>query len=296
MKVLWIREGTMPGSIPQWILDVESDEKIYKKKFNYSLIYILVLGIAYLVVANKFQNNPPSPYIIAILIAFIISVIFIFAKLASLKRNPPNLLAANLYRIGKELENFDLSSPSYIKRNQKYLKNCKNILNNDLNVVNHYFIEDYIIFLKDIGKIILRLNYFYSKKSEPTDHTIKFDLIELARVIHGNYNNLQPEHTAFVEGIVSKLQAIEPQPLNISSISKWVKSFNTGWHNLPYSYRTVFTLLLVGIITFTASSFVMNNFLGMEKSLSNSTASAGTFVLVAAMITQIDKIVPRLNN
>ena len=156
-----------------------------------------------------------------------------------------------------------------------------------------YFIEDHNTFLNNIYNIIVRINYFYSKNLKPTNSSISSDLIKLAEEIHDNHANLLPVHTTYVNGILSDLESIEPQPLNMSLINKLVKSFITGWHSLPYFFRVVFTYLFIGIIIFAALSIATNNVLGMEKSLSNSTASTGTIVLIGALITQIDKLVPK---
>ena len=279
----------MSGSIPQWVTNTESDETNYKNHRLWTLIYLIVLLIAFLIIVTIFGDNLSNRYIIGII--FFILLIFIFARLDSLKRNLPNLLAANLYRIGTELETFDSSSPSFLKRNQQYFKKCENLLNY-LMVRESYFIEDYKTFLNNIYNIIIRINYFYSKNLKPTNGSISSDLIELAEEIHDNYANLLPVHTAYVNGILSDLGEI-PQPPNKFSRNKLVKSVNTGWANLRYSYRAVITLLFIGIIIFIAASFVMNNTLGMEKTVSYGYASIGTFTLIAAMITQIDKIVPK---
>ena len=281
----------MSGSIPQWILDIESDEKISNKKFNWFLYFVIVVALFVIYVVISGDKSSLNKMIASILLIFV--MILSLIQLVSPKRNTPNLLAANLYRIGTELKNFDSSSPSFIKRNQQYLKKCQTILNDDLTMKPSYFIEDYMTFLENIRNIILQLNYFYSNNLKPTNGSISSDLVGFAESIHENYKNLQPVHTAYVEGILSNLKAIETQPLNISPINKLIKLVNTGWHNLPYSLRAVFTIFLVVIIIFTTSSYLMNNFLGMEKSLSNTTASAGSFVVIAAMITKIDKIVPR---
>ena len=144
-----------------------------------------------------------------------------------------------------------------------------------------------------MDNIIIRLNNFYSKKSGFIVFPIHVDLIDLAGIIHANSKNLQLAHTDCVNKIIFKLQEIEPQPLNMSLINKLVKSFITGWHSLPYFFRVVFTYLFIGIIIFAALSIATNNVLGMEKSLSNSTASTGTIVLIGSLITQIDKLVPK---
>ena len=283
----------MSGSIPSWVTNIESDEKDYQKKHRLTSILIIVIIIAYLSITSKLGDN--LSLIITSIIITSILLIFIIVKEDAQKQNLPNLLAANLYRIGNEIETVELSSPSYIKRNQQYLKKCQKLLN-DLKVQDHYFIENYITFLKNMDNIILRLNNFYSKKSGFIVFPIHVDLIDLAGIIHANSKNLQLAHTDCVNKIIFKLQEIEPQPLNTFSINKWGKSLNTGWHSLPYFLRAVFTYLFIGIIIFAALSIVMNNVLDMEKSLSNSTASAGTIVLIGALITQIDKIVPKINN
>ncbi|MDO8726628.1 MAG: hypothetical protein Q7J35_11225 [Candidatus Methanoperedens sp.] len=280
----------MPGTIPQWITDIESDEKDYKKKRNDIFIFSLFIFIAYAIVVQlKFLNN----LYVAILTVIILLILIVFlSKIQAQELNLPNLLAANLFNIGTELEAFDSTSPSYLKRNQQYLKNCQRILN-DLFVEDSYFIEDYKKFLNNIDNIILRINYFYSINSKPTNHSISSDLKALAETIHNDYKNLKPVHTAYVEGILSNLQAIEPKPLNISFINKWLKSFITGWYNISYSYRAASTLLFIGIITFSSLSIGMIYVLGMENQLSYSNSIMGAIAIIAGSITQIDKIVPK---
>ena len=270
----------MSGSIPQWILDIESDEVIYKNKRVWSLICLIGLLILFILFATKFGDNPLNRIIISVITFVLLFIIMV--QVVSQKQNSPNLLAANLYRIGTELETFDSSSPSYIKRNQQYLKNCQNILG-DLMVQKSYFIKDYITFLKNIGNIIFRLNYFYSNNLKPTNSSISPDLIGLADKIHENNYNILPVHTEYVKGIVSNLETIEPHPLNTSFINKWVKSFITGWHNLQEPYRKVVTYLVIFITIFSVSSLVMF-YLGMEKTNSIGYAFLGTSTLVGFSI------------
>ncbi|MCK4798265.1 MAG: hypothetical protein KAT05_12865 [Spirochaetes bacterium] len=274
----------MSGSIPSWVTNIESDKTSYQKKLYFTSILNIVILIAFLYIATRFGDN----LLLLISSAFIVSIslIFINDKTAAQKPNRPNLLAANLYRIGTELENFDSSSPSYIKRTQKYLKNCQQLLN-DLKEHKSYFIEDYITFLNNIDNIITRINYFYLKKSEPIDHNVYSDLKELARFIHDNYNNLQSEHTSFVEGIRNNLPEVESQPLNTSTINKLVKSVNTGWHSLSDSHRTLITALFIFLTFFSVSSFVMYNTLGMEKTASYGYAFVGTSTLTGYLTDKI---------
>lgn len=280
----------MSGYIPHWITDIESDERNYKKKRNTTFIISLFIFTVYVIVIKLEFFGSSSIAILSLIIVLILIVSL--SKIQAPDRNLPNLLAANLYRIGTELESFDTTSPSYLKRNQQYLKNCQSILN-ELIVEKSYFIEDYLKFLNNIDNIILRLNYFYSKNSKPTNHSISSDLKALAETIHENNKILQPVQTAYVDGILSNLAAIEKQPLNISFINMWLKSFITGWYNSSYFYRAAITLLFIFIIAVIALSIIMIYVLDMEKSESYGYAIIGTLTLIAGLITQIDKIVPK---
>lgn len=141
----------MPDSIPQWVTDIESDENTYKKKQSQSLTFMSGVLIAYVIIAFllKYFNYELNmiTYILIFLLIILLIILFItfFVLIGFQEPNRPNLLAANLYRIGAELEAFDATSPSYIKRNQQYLRNCQVILN-DLIVGNEYFIKDYLNF------------------------------------------------------------------------------------------------------------------------------------------------------
>ncbi|MCK4798815.1 MAG: hypothetical protein KAT05_15675 [Spirochaetes bacterium] len=283
----------MPASIPQWITDIESDETIVKKKsvrlrYIFSILFIvfIIVGFPLLVYSKLYFNL----FGVAIMVMLVILLFIQFGI-----KNPylPDLLAANLYRIGTELEAFNASSPSYIKRNQQYLKNCQRIIN-QLMMGRKYFIQNYLEFLNNLENTILRLNNLYLSNSKlKNESNISVDLKALATSIHENHKNLEPLHTAHVDGILSNLQDVEPMGLNLPLLNRLYNSFNTSWYNVSYSYRAIITLFVIGIIIFSASSIVMIYVLSMEKSESYGYAILGTLTFMGGLITQIDKIVPR---
>lgn len=282
----------MPDSIPQWVTDIESDERIFKKKRNrwraslLSLIVVYFIGGFLVSYYNKFYF---PIFLVAIIV---ILVILLFINLGIKKSNLPNLLAANLYRIGAELEAFNASSPSYIKRNQEYLKNCQYIIDN-LIINPDYFIDNYIKFLENLKIMIKCLNNFYSRNSRPNDVSISADLKALAESIHDDSKNLKPLHTDYVNGILSNLQNVAPLALDTPPINRLYNSFTTGWYNISYLYRAATTFFIIGIIIFVISCIVLINVLGVDKIQSYGIAFGGSMVLIAGLVSQIDKIVPR---
>lgn len=281
----------MPDSIPQWVTNIESDERIYKKKRFWYLTFLLIEFIVFIWLAIYFNNVPSMRSYISLFFIITFMPLF-FAIIGIQKPDRPNLLAANLYHIGAELEAFESTSPSYIERNLNYLKNCQKIIN-DLIIVNEeYFIEDYLKFLKNLENTILRLNYLYLRNSRP-NNPISNDLKELAESIHDDYRNLKPVHTQYVNGILSNLQNVQPLALATPLINRLYNSFNAGWCHISYSYRATITLLVIGIIIFAAAAIFMIYALSMEKSQSYGYAIVGSMTLIAGLITQIDKIVPR---
>lgn len=283
----------MPDSIPQWVTDIESDETIFKKKSNWWRAGILSIICVYFIVGFlllQYYRTYFNPFFVAIFVAV---VILFYYRLGIKKPDLPNLLSANLYRIGKELETFNAGSPSYIKRNQQYLKTSQN-LTNKLIINDNYFIQNYNNFFKNLENIILRLNYFYLKNSKPNNvFSISDDLKALATALHENQENLEPLHTAYVNGILSNLHDVEPKELNLPVFNRLYNSFNTNWYNVSYSSRAAITFLIIGISISGALSIGMIYFLNMGKSESIGYALVGTLTFLGGLITQIDKIVPR---
>ncbi len=282
----------MPDSIPQWITDIESDESIFKKKRRRWRAGLLSLLVVYFIGALLVSNYYGFYFPIFLIVMIVFFVILFFINLGIKKPNLPNLLAANLYHIGAELEAFNASSPSYIKRNQEYLKNCQSIID-DLIINRDYFIDNYIKFLENLKIMIKRLNNFYSKNSRPDNVSISADLKALAESIHDDSKNLKPVHTAYVDGILSYLQNVEALALDIPPINRLYNSFTTGWYNISYSYRAIVTLLVIEIIIFAIMSIVLIYVLGVDKIQSYGIAFGASTVLIGGLITQIDKIVPR---
>ena len=281
------------ASSPQWISDIRGDEKKYYNKRFYnvialSLIYLCVIFIVSIL--DSEVNNYAS-----ILLLVIIILLFLFISYDQTTLNLPNLLAANLYSIGSELEFFDLNSPTYIKRNQKYLRNCRNAIKKlDYSIKKEYFLKDYVVFIEQLDDVVQRLNYFYSDDSNLKEFSNISDKIkELANKIHQNHDELTTEHAKIVKEILSELRDIEPLPLKTSITRKLAKSLNESWYNLPYSIRVSTILIIIGIIIFSISAYIMISILDVNKSEGYGYAIVGTMTLIAGLITKIDQIIQK---
>lgn len=283
----------MLNSMPQWVTDIESDESIFKKKRSYFRIIFFSLVVIYFIVGFVLLSNSPTYFSLFGVVIAVIFTILLVINAGIKKTNLANLLAANLYSIGAELETFDATSPSYLMRNKQYLTNCQGILNK-LIISDGYFVENHNKFLKNLEHIILCLNYCYLQNSKPTNFSyISGDLKALAESIHEDYKNLKPVHTEYVDGVLSNLQNVEPLALETHFVIGMYNSINTAWYNKSYSYRATFTFLIIGIVISAALSIVMIYFLNMGKSESIGYALVGTLTFLGGLITQIDKIVPK---
>ena len=129
---------TNPSS-PQWILDIQGDEKKYYNKSYLDFIALLLLyvciplAIASIIEVNIYATIP---------LTFIIILSFLIILSGRATLNLPNILAANLYSIGSELEFLDTNSQTYIKRNQKYIRNCRSTIRKlDTSIKKEHFVK-----------------------------------------------------------------------------------------------------------------------------------------------------------
>lgn len=281
---------TNPSS-PQWILDIQGDEKKYYNKSYLDLIALFLLYVCIpLAIASIIEVNIYAT--IPLTFVIILSFLIILSGRATL--NLPNILAANLYSIGSELEFLDTNSQTYIKRNQKYIRNCRSTIRKlDTSIKKEHFVKNYAAFREQLDDVVQRLNYFYTNDSKLKDFpTISDKIKELANEIHQNHDELTTAHVTIVAEILSELRDVVPLPPKASTIRKLTKSLNNRWYDLPYSIRVSTVFIIIGTIIFAISAYGMISILDVDKSEGYGYAVVGTMTLIAGFITQTDKIVP----
>jgi hypothetical protein len=228
--------------------------------------------------------------------AMLLIILLLFVSLAKHLSylSHPDYLAYYIYQIGYELIDFE-NDYHYLKRNQKYLKNCMVQIRRICAENTGYFSGNISDFFNNLHQIVLHLNYLFDKgevdetfRKERTDISLK--LIELADLIHKNHSNLTPKHLELTTEI---LNLIKHAPVKSFGYHKlFMENIKQKWAEQPYVSRIFLFLLSVFILFYLAIFYFMINY-GLERESCVTSAITGSIALVVASLLKIEVFIKR---
>lgn len=289
-----------------WVKGIEEElTKSFYKKIVWAIIFLLSIFVVYFSENISLILGLTGDNIIG-LISFFLIFIALIGILASPKH--PDYLAYNIYQIGNELPEFELDD-NYLKRNQKYIKNCSQQISYIIGVVDgnlraRYFTDNIVNFLDKLYSIILRLNHLYSR--EDIDETlmtklngmsseqfiterefISSNLISLANLIHKESSGLTQDHVDIANKISEELKDISEKPFN-KSLSEYIKEM---WSKLHYNLKIlIFLGIVFGTMFIVLSQILVYYGIGQQ---SYTTAMLVSGALTAAAFSKIDLFIAR---
>lgn len=289
-----------------WVKGIEEElTKSFYKKIVWAIIFLLSIFALYFSKNVSLILGITDDSIIG-LILILLAIIALGGALAYPKH--PDYLAYYLYQIGNELPEFELDD-NYLKRNQKYIKNCSKQISNIIgegegDLRAKYFTDNIVAFLDKLDNIILRLNHLYSR--EDIDETlmtklngmsseqfiterefISSNLISLANLIHKESSGLTQAHVDIANKLSEELKDISEKPFN-KSLSEYIKEI---WSKLHYNLKIlIFLGIVFGTIFIVLAQILVYYGIGQQ---SYTTAMAVSGVLTAAAFSKIDLFIAR---
>lgn len=270
-----------------WVSGIEQDiSKHNSNKIIWVPILILsFLGLYFTDYLSDFLGMPSIIISLPSLGMFFIAVIGIFSS-----PKAPLCVAYYFYQIGYEIPTFE-DENYYLKRNQKYIKDCSKQLKRSRNVEG-YFTGNISHFFESLSQIMSRLNYVYSNESTTTNETfmnkrygISSKLMELANLIYDDHENLTADHIKLTEEILDLLNNIPTKPFE--SGKSFMESFRRKWSEQPHMLKFIELSLSIFVVAFVALyQLVINCWPGNEPE--SAVVIAGSIAITVAFMNKLN--------
>jgi len=294
----------MPQQKSIWVEGIE--QEIAKAPSNRILLALIAAGSVLL-----FYFLDKKPDILGAFQGLIMFVLFcvVFIAIVNIieSKKEPDYLAYYLYKIGEELDDFEIED-NYLTRNRNYIKNCRKQLlyligDGQTDLRPRYFIKNVTDFIDKIYNIITRLNFIYSRgymnevlmtklegmSSEPFTNEKDFlssNLIALANLIHKDHSTLTHEHIDLTDKILNELKDLPEKPIQ-KSLLEYAKEI---WNKLSYNSKYQICVILTFIIPFAGFSQLLIYF---KQEEAYSYALVATVALATYVLPKIERFIAR---
>lgn len=274
-----------------WVKGIEQD--ILNNKRN-KIIWLSILLLSSLILYFVINISDFSGMYSEVLGVLLIMVILVSLGGILSYHEHPNYLAYYFNQIGKELPDFE-NEHNYLKRNQKFIKNCAKQIKRLREQNTGHFADDIIDFFDNLYQIVLHLNYVFTEGDIDETYlnkqnNISSKLIELADIIHNNHTSLTPQHVELINEILNLIKNTPSKSFEYHKL--FMENIKQKWADQSYVLR-IFVVILSAFFVIFYGLLQLMMFYGLEKETSVPIAILGSSALIGILFSKIDLLIKR---